>query len=500
MAAALLSRACGSVRGGECAQAPPSEAAARAAGKGVTLGGLAPLRPRAGADLSRSRVAFALVLCSHCLAGAGQIPWRPRGPSRKPRSQRCFCHPHRSFTSREGRAVHPQAWRQLHTIYQSVELPETHQMLRQTCRDFAEKELVPIAAQLDREHRFPAAQVKQMGKLGLLAIDVPEELGGAGLDYLAYSIAMEEISRGCASTGVIMSVNNSLYLGPLLKFGSQEQKQQWVTPFTNGDKIGCFALSEPGNGSDAGAASTTAVQDGDSWVLNGTKAWITNSWEASAAVVFASFDKSKKHKGISAFLVPMPTPGLTLGKKEDKLGIRASSTANLIFEDCRIPKENLLGEPGMGFKIAMQTLDMGRIGIAAQALGIAQAALDCAVIYAENRMAFGAPITKLQGIQFKLADMALALDSARLLTWRAAMLKDNKKPFVKEAAMAKLAASEAATAISHQAIQILGGMGYVTEMPAERHYRDARITEIYEGTSEIQRLVIAGHLIKSYRS
>ncbi|EGW10595.1 short-chain specific acyl-CoA dehydrogenase, mitochondrial [Cricetulus griseus] len=398
------------------------------------------------------------------------------------------------------RALQPQDWRRLHTVYQSVELPETHQMLRQTCRDFAEKELVPIAAQLDKEHLFPTAQVKKMGELGLLAMDVPEEFSGAGLDYLAYSIALEEISRGCASTGVIMSVNNSLYLGPILKFGSPEQKQRWITPFTSGDKIGCFALSEPGNGSDAGAASTTAREEGDSWVLNGTKAWITNSWEASATVVFASTDRSLKNKGISAFLVPMPTPGLTLGKKEDKLGIRASSTANLIFEDCRIPKENLLGEPGMGFKIAMQTLDMGRIGIASQALGIAQASLDCAVKYAENRIAFGAPLTKLQNIQFKLADMAVALESARLLTWRAAMLKDNKKPFSKESAMAKLAASEAATAISHQAIQILGGMGYVTEMPAERYYRDARITEIYEGTSEIQRLVIAGHVLRSYRS
>ncbi|XP_074062130.1 short-chain specific acyl-CoA dehydrogenase, mitochondrial [Macrotis lagotis] len=401
---------------------------------------------------------------------------------------------------RRGPAICSGSWRQLHTIYQSAELPETHQMLRQTCQDFAEKELTPIAGQLDKEHRFPGTQIKKMGELGLLAMDVPEEFGGASLDYLAYAIALEEISRGCASSGVIMSVNNSLYLGPILKFGSKQQKQQWISPFTSGDQIGCFALSEPGNGSDAGAASTTARLDGDSWVLNGTKAWITNAWEASAAVVFANHDKSLKHKGITAFLVPMPTPGLSLGKKEDKMGIRASSTASLIFEDCRIPKDSVLGEMGMGFKIAMQTLDMGRIGIAAQALGIAQASLDCAVHYAENRMAFGSPLTKLQNIQFKLADMALALESARLLTWRAAMLKDNRKPFSKEAAMAKLAASEAATRIAHQAIQILGGMGYVTEMPAERHYRDARITEIYEGTSEIQRLVIAGHLLKSYRS
>ncbi|XP_042722001.1 short-chain specific acyl-CoA dehydrogenase, mitochondrial [Lagopus leucura] len=390
--------------------------------------------------------------------------------------------------------------RRLHTVYQTVELPETHQILRQTCRDFAEKELMPLAAQLDKEHRFPAEQVKKMGSLGLLAVEVPEQFKGAGLDYLAYSIALEEISRGCASTGVIASVNNSLYLGPILKYGSEEQKHKWISPFTSGDKIGCFALSEPGNGSDAGAASTVARLDGDEWVLNGTKAWITNAWDASASVVFATTDKSLKHKGISAFLVPMPTAGLSLGKKEDKLGIRASSTANLIFEDCRIPKDNLLGQLGMGFKIAMQTLDGGRIGIASQALGIAQAALDCAVDYAEKRMAFGSPITKLQAIQFKLADMAVALESARLLTWRAAMLKDNGKPFTKEAAMAKLAASEAATNIAHQAIQILGGMGYVTEMPAERHYRDARITEIYEGTSEIQRLVIAGQLLKAYRS
>ncbi|XP_078410119.1 short-chain specific acyl-CoA dehydrogenase, mitochondrial isoform X3 [Cetorhinus maximus] len=339
--------------------------------------------------------------------------------------------------------------RQLYTVYQMVELPETHQLLRDTCRGFAEKELTPVAAQLDREHKFPAEQ--------------------------------------------------SLYLGPILKFGSEEQKHKWTTPFTDGNKIGCFGLTEPGNGSDAGAASTTARLDGDHWILNGTKAWITNGWDASAAVVFATTDKSLKHKGISAFLVPMPTPGLSLGKKEDKLGIRASSTTNLIFEDCRLPKDNILGEPGFGFKIAMQTLDSGRIGIASQALGIAQAALDCAVDYAEKRMAFGSPISKLQAIQFKLADMGLALESARLLTWRAAMLKDNGKSYTKEAAMAKLAASEAATSIAHKAMQILGGMGYVTDMAAERHYRDARITEIYEGTSEIQRLVIASQLLKGYK-
>ncbi|XP_019740946.1 short-chain specific acyl-CoA dehydrogenase, mitochondrial [Hippocampus comes] len=383
-------------------------------------------------------------------------------------------------------------------LSQLAELPETHDMLRRTCRDFADRELAPIAARLDKEQTYPAQQILELGAMGVMAMEIPEELGGAGMDYLAYSVAMEEISRGCASTGVVVSVNNSLYLGPILKFGSEVQKQKWITPFTSGHQVGCFALSEPGNGSDAGAASTVAHQDGDHWVLNGTKAWITNSWDAAAAIIFATTDRKLKHKGISAFVVPMPHPGLSLGKKEDKLGIKASSTANIILEDCRIPLENMLGPRGAGFKIAMQTLDSGRIGIAAQALGIAQASLDCAADYAHKRDAFGAPIGKLQAIQFKLADMALAIESARLLTWKAALLRDAKRPFTKEAAMAKLAASEAATFCSHQAIQILGGMGYVTDMPAERHYRDARITEIYEGTSEIQRLVIAGQLLKDY--
>lgn len=320
--------------------------------------------------------------------------------------------------------------------------------------------------------------------------------GGTGLDYLAYAIAMEEISRGCASSGVIMSVNNSLYLGPILGFGNDKQKEKFITPYTTGDIVGCFALSEPGNGSDAGAASTTAVDKGDHYILNGTKAWITNGYESKAAVVFATTDKSLKHKGISAFIVPKDTKGFSLGKKEDKLGIRGSSTCQLIFEDCVIPKENILGQPGYGFKIAMKTLDAGRIGIASQALGIAQASLELAVDYAQKRMAFGKPISKLQAIQEKIADMAVKVESARLLTWRAAWLKDNDKPYTKEAAMAKLAASEAATFCSHQCIQVLGGMGYVSDMPAERYYRDARITEIYEGTSEIQRLVTAGSVLK----
>jgi len=375
-------------------------------------------------------------------------------------------------------------------------LPETHQMLQKTCRDFADGELKPIAAKTDREHLYPKEQIKKMGELGLMGISVPESLGGTGLDYLAYAIAMEEISRGCASAGVIMSVNNSLYLGPIEKWGNEEQKKKFITPFLTGERVGCFALSEPGNGSDAGAASTTAKTDGDNFILNGTKSWITNGYESEAVVVFATTDKSLKHKGISAFLLPKPIKGLDLGKKEDKLGIRGSSTCSLIFEDCKVPKEAMLGSPGSGFKIAMMTLDAGRIGIASQALGIAQASLEVAAEYASKRLAFGKPILKLQTIQNKLAEMALQLESARLLTWRAAWLKDNNMNYTKEAAMAKLAASEAATALSHQCIQILGGMGYVSDMPAERFYRDARITEIYEGTSEIQKLVICGNLIK----
>lgn len=382
--------------------------------------------------------------------------------------------------------------------YQTINFTETHEMIRQTCRDFADKELAPQAAKIDKEHTYPADSVRQMGNLGLMAIDTPEHLGGSGLDYLAYAIAMDEVSRGCASAGVILSVNNSLYLGPLNKFGTDVQKEKFVAPYTTGEKVGCFALSEPGNGSDAGAASTTAKDGGDHWILNGTKSWITNGYESSTAVVFATTDKSLKHKGISAFIVPKDTPGFSLGKKEDKLGIRASSTCNLIFEDCKIPKENLLGKQGEGFKIAMQTLDAGRIGVAGQAIGIAQASIDCAVDYATKRLSFNQPIAKLQAIQIKIADMETRLESARLLNFKAASLKDNKKNFTKEAAMAKLAASETATFCAHQCIQILGGMGYVSDMPAERHYRDARITEIYEGTSEIQRLVIAGNVLKEY--
>nr|XP_042904962.1 short-chain specific acyl-CoA dehydrogenase, mitochondrial isoform X2 [Parasteatoda tepidariorum] len=358
-------------------------------------------------------------------------------------------------------------------------LSETHRMLQKTCQEFAEAELQPIASKIDKEHLYPREQVKKLGNLGLFGVVVPEKYGGAGLDYLGYSIAMEEISRGCASCGAIMSVHNSLYLGGLLQFGNKSQIETFVTPFTSGERVGCFALSEPGNGSDACAVSTTARLDGDSWILNGTKAWITNGHEAEAALVIATTDKSKKHKGVSCFIVPKSTTGLSVGKKEDKLGIKGSSTCNLILEECRIPKANLLGKLGDGFKIAM-------------------AALDCAIVYASQRKAFDRTLLNLQAIQMKIADMEMRTEAARLLTWKAATLKDSGQRYTKEAAMAKLAASETATFVTHQAIQILGAMGYTTGMPAERLYRDARVTEIYAGPSDIQRVVITRNVAKEY--
>lgn len=382
------------------------------------------------------------------------------------------------------------------------QLPEEHRQVYETCRQISDEHLAPNAGKWDQKHEYPTQVINEiLGPYGFMGICISEEDGGPGLDTLAYAIAMEEISRGCASCGVIMSAHNSLYLAPIDKFGTPEQKKEFLdTGMESTIKLGCFGLSEPGNGSDAGAASTTAKlsDDGSEWILNGTKAWITNAHEAQNTIIFATTDKSKKHKGVSAFLVPMDLPGFSLGAKEDKLGIRASSTSNLIMDNVHIPKDYLLGNPGDGFKIAMTTLDGGRIGVAGQALGIASASIDCAVKYALERQAFGKPIADLQSIQNKISAMSVARDSARLLTWRAATLKDKKEPFSREAAMAKLAASEAATMCAHQAIQVLGGMGYVTDMPAERYYRDARITEIYEGTSEIQHLVIARDIFKEY--
>jgi butyryl-CoA dehydrogenase len=376
------------------------------------------------------------------------------------------------------------------------DLTEEQSLLQKTARDFARAEVLPKAAEIDRDHRHPTELVARMAELGLLGIAVPEQYGGAGMDHVGYVLAMEEISRACASTGVIMSVNNSLVCDPILRFASEEQKQRWLVPLAQGQLLGCFALSEPEAGSDAAAQKTTAVPDGDAWVLDGTKNWITNGPVADVCVLFAMNDKAAGHRGITAFIVPLDTKGVTVGEPDDKLGIRGSKSSQIHLEGVRLPAEALLGGVGGGFKVAMSTLDGGRIGIAAQALGIARAAFEDAFDYAQTRKTFGKPIYGHQAIQFKLADMATEIDAARLLTLRAAASKDAGQPYGKQSAMAKLYASDVANRAAREAIQIFGGNGYVTEYPVERHFRDAKITEIYEGTSEIQRLVIANHLLK----
>ncbi|KAB2906878.1 MAG: acyl-CoA dehydrogenase [Kofleriaceae bacterium] len=373
-------------------------------------------------------------------------------------------------------------------------LTEEQLAVQKTARDFAQGEVLPKAAEIDREHRHPAELVARMAELGFLGIAIPEPWGGSGMDHVSYILAMEEISRACASTGVIMSVNNSLVCDPINRFGTDAQKQRWLVPLASGKKLGCFALSEPEAGSDSAAQRTTAVKDGDAWVLSGVKNWITNGPVADVAVLFAMTDRSLGNKGITAFIVPMDTKGVRCGPPDDKLGIRGSKSCQIFLDDVRLPADHLLGEAGSGFKVAMSTLDGGRIGIAAQAVGIARAALEDALAYAQTRKTFGKPIAQHQAIQFKLADMATEIEAARLLTLRAAWLKDHKQPFNKEAAMAKLFASDVANKAAREAIQIFGGNGYVTEFPVERHFRDAKITEIYEGTSEIQRLVIANAL------
>lgn len=329
-----------------------------------------------------------------------------------------------------------------------------------------------------------------------MGMNVPEKYGGSGLDFLSYILALEEISKGCASTGTIMTANNTLVCSPLKNFGTDEQKHSYLTDLASGKKLGCFMLSEPEAGSDAASMKTTARLDSDSYILNGTKSWITNGAEADTAIVFATIDRTLRHKGVSAFIVDMNTPGLTVGKLEDKLGIRATSTAQIFFEDCKVPVRNLLGKEGEGFKIALHTLDGGRIGVAAQALGIAQAALEESVRYAKERKAFGSAISDFQGLQFMMADMATRTEAARLLVWQAAVMKDKNMKFGKQSAMAKLYAAETAMWVTTKAIQIHGGYGYTTDYPVERYFRDAKITEIYEGTSEIQRLVIAREVLK----
>ncbi len=377
------------------------------------------------------------------------------------------------------------------------DLTDTQKMLRDACRDFAARELVPNARRWDEEHRFPVEAVKKLGELGLMGVAVPEEWGGAGADNVSYALAMEEISRGCASTGVIMSVNNSLYCDPVLRYGTDEQKREWLVPFARGEKLGCFGLTEPEAGSDAAAQKTTAVRDGDFWVINGAKNWITNGTRADAIVLFAMTNKEAGYRGISAFIVDLNSPGVTRAPADRKLGISASESCSLYFENVRVPAKNLLGKEGEGFKVAMSTLDGGRIGIAAQALGIARAAYEDALAYAKQRKSFGKPIAEHQAIAFMLADMATEIDAARLLVLRAAALKDKGVRHSAESSMAKLFASEMSHRVTHKALQIHGGYGYSKEFDVERYYRDSRITEIYEGTSEIQRIVISSNLLRS---
>ncbi|MBB5324030.1 acyl-CoA dehydrogenase [Anoxybacillus tepidamans] len=378
----------------------------------------------------------------------------------------------------------------------NFQLTEEHEMIRKMVRDFAKNEVAPTAAERDEEERFDREIFNKMAELGLTGIPWPEEYGGIGSDYLAYVIAIEELSKVCASTGVTLSAHISLASWPIYKFGTEEQKQTYLRALATGEKLGAYGLSEPGAGSDVSSMKTRAVLDGDHYVLNGSKVWITNGGEAEIYVVFAVTDPEKKHKGISAFIVEKGTPGFSIGKKEKKLGIRSSPTTELIFEDCRIPKENLLGQEGEGFKIAMMTLDGGRNGIAAQAVGIAQGALDAAVEYAKGRVQFGKPIAEQQGVGFKLADMATAIEAARLLTYQAAWLESNGLPYGKASAMAKLFAGDTAMKVTVDAVQIFGGYGYTKDYPVERFMRDAKITQIYEGTQEIQRLVISRMLTK----
>ena len=372
---------------------------------------------------------------------------------------------------------------------------EEHESIRQAARGFAQKEIAPIAAEFDETGEFPSKTIKKMGEMGFMGIEVPEQYGGAGMDTLAYVLALEEICKVDAAHGTIMSVNNSLFCNGILKFGTEAQKQKYVTPVASGKSIGAYSLTEPMSGSDAGTMRSRAVREGDVYLINGRKSWVTSGPVADYVVMFTLTDPEKKHRGITAFMIDANKPGYVRGKKEPKLGIRASATSEILFEDYRCPIEDRLGEDGDGFKIAMAVLDAGRIGIAAQALGISEAAYEASVAYAKEREAFGSKIGEFQGISFKIADMKTRIEAARLLVYNAALAKERSKTtgdrFTREAAMAKLFASETAMFVTHAAVQIHGGMGYSKELPVERYFRDAKITEIYEGTSEIQRLVIS---------
>ena len=377
------------------------------------------------------------------------------------------------------------------------QLDDVQQQIDQMTRDFASKEVRPLAAELDEHKRFPEDLVRRMAELGLLGMMVPEEWGGSALDTVSYAIAMENISWGCASTGVIMSVNNSLYCDPLTKNASDTQKEKWLKPYALGQKLGCFGLTEPTSGSDAqNMVCRAEKKEGGGWILRGQKNWITNGPQADAIVLFATTQPGGGSKSSTAFIVGNDMKGYIREPNDSKLGIRASHSCTITLDECEVSDEHMLGTVGQGFKIAMATLDGGRIGIAAQALGIARAAYEAALEYSQERKSFGQVISKHQAIQFKLADMATQIDAARMLVYRAAYLKDKGVRNSRESAMAKLYASEVANRVATQAVQIFGGYGYSTEYPVERHFRDAKITEIYEGTSEIQRIVIAANVLK----
>ena len=379
----------------------------------------------------------------------------------------------------------------------NLELTEEQLLLQKSVREFAEAEVRPRARELDETGHFPRDLFTKAAELGLTGVALPENEGGAGFDHISYSIVIEEISRCCASTGVILSVQNSLYCDPVHRYGTDEQKERFLLPFARGEKIGCYALTEPQAGSNAAALQTKAVNEDGNYILNGTKAWITNGGAADAAIVYVNTHPEKGEKGITALVVEKGTPGFRVGKEEKKLGISATACSELIFTDCAVPEANRIGNEGEGYKIALSTLDGGRIGIAAQAVGIAQGAFEAALKYSKERLAFGRPLAEFQAIQFMLADMATDIDAARLLIRKAAWKQDTGARFSQGAAIAKLFASEMATRVAHKAIQIHGGNGYSREYPVERAYRDARITEIYEGTSEIQRLVISSWALRS---
>ena len=374
-------------------------------------------------------------------------------------------------------------------------LSQDHNVLRDSVRDFVQNEVKPLAISIDQEHKIPDELIAKMSEMGLLGCFLPEEYGGAGLDILSYVLVVEEVSKACASSGVLISAHSSLGCSPIYQFGTEEQKKKYLPDMATGRKIGCILLTEPDVGSDVAGMTTMYRREGDEFVITGGKTFITNGACLGTGVVFATHDKSLKHKGISVFIVDLTSPGVTVLKNEDKLGIRGSYTTAFALDDVRVPVANLLGEEGQGFKVAMETLNGGRIGIASQALGIAEGAYGLALAYAKERKQFGAPISKLQAIQFKLADMYLRIEASRLLVYKAAWMKDNKMNYAMDSAMCKLFASETAMYVTKEAVQIHGGYGYIVEYEVERMYRDAKITEIYEGTSEVQRVVIAKALL-----